>query len=90
MSGDLRPVINVAALRQQDFRRSLHEHTQLAGAIAVDVNGGMSLALGGEWDLGDPRKACQIICLQAELARRHHQRALGRIALKPPALVAVW
>ena len=82
-------LINVATLCQQDFRRALDEHTQFARAIGIDVNGGVSFAFGCERDLGDPCKARQILSLQAELARRHNQRTLGRIALKPPALVAV-
>ena len=59
------------------------------GLSRIEMDGGVALALGGEGDFGDARKARQLGLGDAELARRDDQRAFGRIALHAPALLAV-
>ena len=76
-----------AALRQQHLRRALDEDAQVVGIFAVDMDRGVTLALGRERDFGDARKPLQLGGVDAELARGDDQRAFGRVALHhPPAL----
>ena len=79
----------IAALREQDFRRTLDEDAQLAGVVGIEMDGGVALALGGEGDFRDAREARQLGFADAELARRDDQRAFGRVALHLPAALAV-
>ncbi len=76
-----------AALRQQHLRRALDEDAQVVGVFAVDMDRGVTLALGGEGDFGETRKPLQLAGVDAELARGDDQRAFGGVALHhPPAL----
>ena len=49
------------------------------------MDGGVALALRGERDFRDAREAREVGLGHAELARRDHQGAFGRIALHAPA-----
>ena len=51
------------------------------GILAVEVQRGVALALGGEWDFRDARKTLELGFAQPELASGDDQRAFGRIAL---------
>ena len=54
------------------------------------MNRAHQLALGGERHLANPREALlQFLVGQAGFARGHDQRTLGRVALNPPAPVAL-
>ena len=86
---DLAVLPQVAAVREQDLGRALHEHAQLARMVAVAMDRGVALALGGEGDLGDAREARELGFGDAELACRDDQRAFGRVALHAPAALAV-
>ena len=79
----------VPALREQDLRRALDEDAQVAGVVAIEMNGRVALALRRERDFRDAGKARELVRRYAELARRDDQRALGRIALHRPAAFAV-
>ena len=80
---------DIAALRRAGFGRTLDENVQLARLVAIEMDGGMALAFGGEGDFRNARIPLQLRFGHAELARRHDQRAFGRVALHRPAPLAV-
>ena len=57
---DLAGLPQVAAFREQDLRRALHEHVQLTGLFAIAMDGRVALALGGEGNLRNAREARQL------------------------------
>jgi len=89
LANDLAVLPQMTAVRDQDFGRTLDENVQLTEVFAIDMDGGVALAFGGEGNFRDTREALQLGLGHAELARRNDQRAFGRIALHLPAPLAV-
>ncbi len=79
----------VRTARHQNVRSALREREHPLFALGVGVNGGHELALGRKRYLGHPLETgIQRLAGQPRLARRHDERALGRVALhRPPPVV---
>ena len=86
---DLTVLPEIAGFRQQDVGGPFDEDPQCLGVLAIEMDGGVALALRRERDFGDARKLRQRVLGHAELARGDDQRTFRGVALHAPAPVAV-
>src|SRR5262245_7402686 len=78
------------AAGEENVGRALREYDQASVAAGLAVDRAHELSLGRERHLDQPRQSrIELARLEAGLARRNEQRALGGIALHEPAPVTL-
>ena len=81
----------VRAARQQHIGSTLGDHGHRICVLGVGLHCAHQLAVGGEGHLADAGKALvHLFGADADLARRHHQRRLGRVALDSPGTLLLF